>query len=55
MQNRSPVAGGFFVAAGAIAGLGWGLARGAPMAGVMIGTALGSFAALLMWLIDRRR
>ena len=36
-------------------GFAWGIAAGNPMKGVLAGTALGVMAALLLWLLDRRR
>ena len=32
-----------------------GLAIDNPMKGVLAGTAIGAFAALILWLVDRRR
>ncbi len=40
---------------GILAGLIWGVARGEPMLGILSGTALGIAAAVLLWLVDRRR
>ena len=47
-------AGGIFLTIGILAGFAWGIAAGNPMKGILIGTALGALAALLMWLLDRR-
>lgn len=55
MAKRSSKAGGLFLTIGSLAGFGWGLATGEPMAGVLAGTSLGAAAALLLWLVDRRR
>ena len=55
MARRNARAGGIFLTIGILAGLGWGLAAGNPMKGILIGTALGAAAALLLWLLDRSR
>jgi hypothetical protein len=55
MAKRTPQAGGFFILVGIVAGLAWGLFVGDPMNGVLIGTAAGVAAALIVWLIDRTR
>lgn len=55
MQSRNTQAGGIFLTIGILGGFGWGIAVGEPMKGVLIGTALGALAALLLWLLDRRR
>jgi len=55
MARRDTRSGGIFLTIGILAGTGWGLAAGAPMKGVLIGTGLGLAAALLLWLLDRRR
>jgi hypothetical protein len=55
MAKRNAQAGGIFLTLGILAGAGAGIAAGDPMKGVLIGTALGAGAALLLWLIDRRR
>ena len=54
MARRNARAGGIFLTIGILAGLGWGIAAGNPMKGILIGTALGALAALLLWLLDRR-
>jgi hypothetical protein len=53
--TRNTRSGGIFLTIGILGGAGWGVAAGAPMKGVLIGTGLGIAAALLLWLIDRRR
>jgi hypothetical protein len=55
MQSRDTQAGGIFLTTGILAGAIWGVAVGAPMKGVLIGTGLGIAATLLLWLLDRRR
>ncbi len=55
MASRNARSGGIFLTIGILAGCGWGLAVGTPMKGVLIGTGLGIAAALLLWLLDRRR
>lgn len=55
MASRNARSGGIFLMIGILAGAGWGVAAGAPMKGVLIGTGLGIAAALLVWLVDRRR
>ena len=55
MATRNARSGGIFLTIGILAGSIWGVAVGAPMKGVLIGTGLGIAAALLVWLLDRRR
>ena len=55
MAQRNAKAGGIFLMVGILAGFAWGVARGEPMLGILAGTALGIAAALLLWLVDRRR
>jgi hypothetical protein len=55
MARRNPRSGGIFLTLFILAGVIWGVAVGQPMKGVLAGTALGAGAALLLWLIDRRR
>ena len=55
MAQRTALAGGIFLTVGILAGFAWGLADGNPMRGILAGTALGAAAALLLWLLDRRR
>jgi hypothetical protein len=54
MARRNTQAGGIFLTIGILAGFAWGMAEGNPMKGILIGTALGAGAALLLWLLDRR-
>ena len=55
MNQRTPLAGGCFLTATILAGFFAGLAIGNPMKGVLVGTAAGGVAAILLWLLDRRR
>ena len=55
MATRNARSGGIFLMIGILAGTVWGVAAGAPMKGVLIGTGLGIVAALLVWMFDRRR
>ncbi|HEU5285236.1 MAG TPA: hypothetical protein VFU20_01845 [Sphingomicrobium sp.] len=55
MARRNARAGGIFLTLGILAGFGWGIAAGDPMKGILTGTGLGAAAALLLWLLDRRR
>jgi hypothetical protein len=55
MAKRNSRAGGFFLMIGILGGFGWGIASGAPLQGAILGTAIGAAAALLLWLVDRRR
>ena len=55
MVQRNARAGGIFLTVGILAGLAWGVASGEPMLGILAGTAFGIAAALLLWLVDRRR
>ena len=55
MARRNARAGGIFLTLGILLGFGWGVAAGEPMQGILVGTALGAMAALVLWLLDRRR
>ncbi|MEO6255784.1 MAG: hypothetical protein ABIO69_03145 [Sphingomicrobium sp.] len=55
MITRNAQAGGIFVALGIMVGAGFGIAAQNPMKGILIGTALGTGVAVLLWLLDRRR
>jgi hypothetical protein len=57
-QDRHPskaMAGGFFLFAGLAAGSIIGIAYGQPSMGMIGGFAAGAAAAVVVWLIDRRR
>ena len=55
MEKRFTNAGGFFLTVTILGGFALGVAIGEPMKGVLIGTAIGAVAAVLLWLADRRR
>ena len=55
MAQRNARAGGIFLMVGILGGLVWGIASGQAMLGVLAGTAIGIAAAVLLWLLDRRR
>ncbi len=53
-ENRPSAAGGFLIALGILGGAGIGFAIGQATPGLLIGTAIGTGAAILVWLRDRR-
>jgi len=54
--SRSPAAGGFLIALGAIGGAATGLFyTGQPTRDFLIGTGLGIVVAVIIWLVDRAR
>jgi membrane associated rhomboid family serine protease len=55
MYGRSTQAGGCLLAIAVLAGVLFGIARGAPTQGAVIGTCVGVLMALIIWLLDRRR
>jgi hypothetical protein len=55
MARRNALSGGVFLTVGILAGFAWGAATGEPMRGILVGTAIGAAAAILLWLLDRRR
>lgn len=55
MKTRTTHAGGFFLVLAIIGGFAWGAMSGLPWHGAVIGTAIGSVLALIVWLLDRRR
>lgn len=55
MPRRTTQAGGCLLAIFILAGFVYGLAIQNPMAGVLIGTAIGIALAVLIWLVDRTR
>lgn len=55
MVSRNRLSGGIFLTIFILGGLGWGIFACDPMKGVLIGTALGIVAAVLLWVADSRR
>ena len=55
MARRNALSGGVFLTIGILAGFAWGAATSEPMLGILVGTAIGAAAAILLWLLDRRR
>ena len=55
MARRNARSGGIFLVIGILGGLAWGVASGNAMLGVLAGTGAGIAAAVLLWLVDRRR
>ena len=49
------MAGGLALAIGAVVGTIWGVAERQPSAGMLIGLSAGAVAALIIWVLDRRR
>jgi hypothetical protein len=55
MQRPTAKAGGCFLTLCILCGFAAGLAIGNPMKGVLAGTGIGALAAVILWLVDRRR
>jgi hypothetical protein len=55
MARRNHAAGGFFLVLAIIGGFAWGAMSGLPWHGAVIGTAIGTILAIIVWLLDRRR
>ena len=55
MQRRPTHAGGFFLILAILGGFLWGAMSGVPLFGALVGTAIGTVLALVVWLLDRRR
>jgi len=55
MQRPTARAGGCFLTLCILIGFVAGLAIGNPMKGVLAGTGIGALAAIILWLVDRRR
>jgi hypothetical protein len=53
-STRSPAAGGCLIAIAVMLGVAVGLVFGQPTIGFLAGLALGVFAAIGVWWIDRR-
>ena len=55
-ENSEPrLAGGIFIAFGLLIGAIVGVAVDQPSAGTVIGMAIGTIIAVLIWIIDRKR
>ena len=54
IPSRSPIAGGFLIAIGALAGALLGASRGQPTIGLLIGVGIGVVVAVAIWLLGRR-
>lgn len=54
-NNQPRLAGGIFIAFGLLIGAIVGVALDQPSAGAVIGMAIGSLIALLIWIQDRKR
>lgn len=55
-ENSPPrLAGGIFIALGLLIGAIMGVALDQPSAGTVIGMAIGSVIAVLIWIMDRKR
>lgn len=55
MDQRNARGGGFFLVIAIFTGLIAEIAMHSPIRGVIAGTVVGIFAALTVWLVDRRR
>ena len=55
MIQRTTHAGGFLLILAIFAGFAGGIVTGQLLLGSLIGLAAGIFAAVIVWLIDRRR
>jgi hypothetical protein len=55
MAKRNAKSGGIFLTIGILGGCVWGVIAGQPMQGILVGTALGAVAALILWLVERGR
>jgi uncharacterized membrane protein (UPF0136 family) len=53
MQKKYPLAGGVFVALGAIIGVSVGHYQGQTSAGLLIGVAVGAVIAIAVWRMSR--
>ena len=55
MRPSKSLAGGVFVTIGSLSGFAFGIAVGDPLGWTLLGTAAGILAAIIVWLVDRRR
>ncbi len=55
MNQRTPMAGGFFLILPIVVGFFWGLASQRAMQGALIGLVVGLALAIIVWAVDRRR
>jgi len=55
MAKRSPVSGGFFLILGILGGAVYGAINGALVLWTLVGTLVGIVAAILVWLVHRKR
>ena len=55
MRASKSLAGGVFVTIGSLGGFAFGIAVGDPLGWTVVGTLAGIVAAILVWLVDRRR
>jgi len=54
-NNQSRLAGGIFIAFGLLIGAVVGVAMDQPSAGTVIGMAIGTVIAVVIWIMDRKR
>ena len=54
-NNQPRLAGGIFIAFGLLIGAVFGVAMDQPSAGTVIGMAIGTVIAVVIWVIDRKR
>jgi hypothetical protein len=54
-NNQPRLAGGIFIAFGLLIGAIIGVALDQPSAGAVIGMAIGSFIAVVIWVLDSKR
>ncbi|MEY3634410.1 MAG: hypothetical protein RLZZ61_820 [Pseudomonadota bacterium] len=54
-NNQPRLAGGIFIAFGLLIGAVIGVVMDQPSAGAVIGMAIGSMIAVLVWVMDRKR
>ena len=54
-NNQPRLAGGIFIAFGLLIGAVFGVAMDQPSAGTVIGMAIGTVIAVVIWIMDRKR